>query len=313
MLETVLKLYVMAMAGDVRSPICHLFGPPGCGKSSVVEQAAEMLGVNLHTVNVSRISPLELEGVQMPDKEHSSLNLLLSTTWSKLKDGDIVLWDEFLRGFPEVYNGLLDIMTSRNVAGFQLPKVFFIAASNSTVAYDKALEDRLLHIPAPDPRKDKGEDQRIRTIITEKLGLMPTMINSYEMRDLVSHEIHPTYELLDALKNKNPVGTASVKGSSVRNLIGQAKLRHIESSWLRSLLTANNNAAMASSKPQYVLLYEGKNAPTGYKELAEKLLRSTKLTPQQRTTISLNLQLIGMEEARKETETVHEFDDIFLA
>ena len=68
MLEKVLKLYTAAMLGDVRSPTPHLFGPPGSGKSSVVEQAAEMLGVTLHTINVSRISPLELEGVQMPDK-----------------------------------------------------------------------------------------------------------------------------------------------------------------------------------------------------------------------------------------------------
>ena len=313
MLETVLKLYVMAMAGDVRSPVGHLFGPPGCGKSSVVEEAAELLGVTLHTVNVSRISPLELEGVQMPDKEHSSLNLLLSTTWSKLKDGDIVLWDEFLRGFPEVYNGLLDIMTSRNVAGHQLPKVFFIAASNSTVAYDKALEDRLLHIPAPDPRRNPSVDRNIRARIVDSLGLMPQMINSYEMRDLVSHEIHPTYEILDSLKNRGLTGTASIKGSSVRNLIGQAKLRHIESSYLKAVLKANNTMSMTANKPQYVLVYDGKDIDPSYKALAESLKGNSKLTPEQRQNLELNLQLIGMEEARKEMETVNESDDIFLA
>ena len=52
MLEDILKLYVMAMAGDVRSPIPHLFGPAGCGKSSSVEMAANILNVNLHIINV---------------------------------------------------------------------------------------------------------------------------------------------------------------------------------------------------------------------------------------------------------------------
>ena len=166
MLETLLKLYVMAMAGDVRTPVCHLFGPPRCGKSTFAKQLADLVStpdrqVRLHTINVSRISPLELEGVQMPDKEHARLNLLTATYWSSLRDGDIVLLDEFLRGFPEVYNGLLDILTSREVAGFKLPRVFFIAASNSTVSYDKALEDRLMHLPVPDPRPSEREEQRL--------------------------------------------------------------------------------------------------------------------------------------------------------
>ena len=66
MLSTILRLYTASRVEEVRTPIVHLFGPPGCGKSTFVEQAAKMLGVNLHVINVSRISPLELEGVQMP-------------------------------------------------------------------------------------------------------------------------------------------------------------------------------------------------------------------------------------------------------
>src|SRR5690606_31400759 len=151
MLEKIVKLYVMAMANDVRSPLPPLFGPPGCGKSSAVEQLAELVGVHLHLINAARISPPDLEGVQMPqgEGEEMKLRLLHATFWTQLKEGDILLLDEFLRGFPEVYNGLLDILTSRQVGGYRLPKVFIIGASNSTVAYDKALEDRLLHLRVP--------------------------------------------------------------------------------------------------------------------------------------------------------------------
>ena len=74
---------------------------------------------------------------------------------------DIVLMDEFLRGFPEVYNALLDIFTSRRVGNLVLPKVFIMGASNSVVTYDQALEDRLLHVPVPDPRRSKAERERL--------------------------------------------------------------------------------------------------------------------------------------------------------
>lgn len=312
MLETVLKLYVMAMAGDVRSPTPHLFGPPGCGKSTIVEQAAKLLNVNLHVINVSRISPLELEGVQMPDKDHAQLNLLTATYWKQLKEGDIVLLDEFLRGFPEVYNGLLDIMTSRRVAGFELPKVFFIAASNSTVAYDKALEDRLLHLTVPDPRHNKTEAARIHKLIVESLGLLPSMLNSIEMGRLLDNEIKPTYELLDVLKGKTAVSAASIKGTSVRNLIGQAKLRHVTSSYLAELLDMNNARAVQEGKYQFVLLHQLRNIPPKYQAAAPGLVGNPKLTPLQALNLQLNLQLMSLESARKEP-TTNDDDDIFVA
>ena len=177
MLERILRLYVMAITADVRSPLPHIVGPPGCGKSTVAEQLATLVGKQLHIINVSRLSPLEVEGVQMPhgSGEEMVLRMLPATFWSSLEEGDIVLLDEFLRGFPEVYNALLDILTSRRAGAFTFPKVFILGASNSTVSYDKALEDRLLHIKVPDPRKSKREKQRLAKLLVSELGLLPSM------------------------------------------------------------------------------------------------------------------------------------------
>ena len=289
------------MAGDVRTPVPHLFGPPGCGKSTFVEQAAELLGVQLHSINVSRISPLELEGVQMPTE--GKLELLLSTYWNKLKDGDILFLDEFLRGFPEVYNGLLDILTSRTVAGHKLPKVFIMAASNSTTAYDAALTDRLLHLPVPDPRVNKQEFERIQKMIVDILHLAPTMTFSNELNDLVTKEVLPMYSMMDM--NGNAVTANTGKGASPRNLIGQAQLRYVTSRWLAAVLDTNNREAMLQGKPQYCLVYQHNSklvqpADPTYVAKAEKLLTSPKLSDYQRTNITLNLQLIQAEEAMKE-------------
>lgn len=328
MLETILKLYTMAMATGVRSPLPHLFGPPGCGKSTVVQTAADLIGVNLHIINVSRISPLELEGVQMPvaapasgdavETEELILKLLHATFWTQLREGDILLLDEFLRAFPEVYNGLLDILTSRQVGGFKLPKVFIIAASNTTVAYDVALADRLLHLPVPDPRKDKAAKKYLARLLVEQLGLLPESMTSAEMNTLLDTEVLPMYEVLDNL-SKNSSSPSVTKGSSIRNLIGQAQLRQVQSPHLEEVLKFNNQRAMAAGKPQFVFLCEARAATSlpNYEKQAKGLKGNSKLTEIQAVNLDLNLQLIEMEKIRHEKGTTTtddddtELDDIF--
>ena len=315
MLEKILKLYTMCMGYDVRSPTPHLFGPPGCGKSTVVEQAAELLGVNLHVINVSRISPLELEGVQMPvdmDTEQMKLKLLTATFWTQLKEGDILLLDEFLRGFPEVYNGLLDILTSRQVGGFKLPKVFIIAASNSVTTYDQALEDRLLHLPVADVRTSKPAQLEQALHLISALGLLPEMVKSQEMVNLIHSEVAPMYTLLDQLQGQGAKVSQSggASGKSMRNLIGQALMREVTSTQLMILLNVNNQTAVNTGKVQYVLLYDAKAAPASYEKKARPLQDHAGLTDQQKRNIKYNLELLELESIRKEKGT--EEDDIFL-
>jgi hypothetical protein len=297
MLEKILRLYTTAMATGITSPLPHLFGPPGSGKSTVLKQAADTIGVKLHTINLSRISPLELEGVQMPTTgEDMKLRLLHATYWTQIREGDIVLFDEFLRAFPEVHNGLLDILTAREVGGMTIPRAFFMGASNSVIAYDKALEDRLLHIPVPDPRKLKTERKRLADIIVNALGLMPTMVDSAEMERLINDEVAPMYEIMDNLKKRN--APPNYEGSSVRNLIGQATLREVQSTRLRELIDWNNMRAQQESKLQYLFLLEGKNPPMGYVVKAPRFLENPKLSAIQRQNTQLNLQLIEFEEIK---------------
>jgi hypothetical protein len=316
MLEKILKLYTMAMALDVRSPLPHLFGPPGCGKSTAVEQAAQLLRVNLHVINVSRISPLDLEGVQMPHEsaEGLILRMLPATFWTQLKEGDILLLDEFLRGFPEVYNGLLDILTSRKAGAYSLPKVFIIGASNSTVAYDKALEDRLLHLPVADPRASKRAKTEQAEHLVAALGLLPEMVKSTEMEGLLATQVLPMYEILDQIKGKSSAGS-SIKGCSIRNLIGQALLREVQCAELAELISMNNAAAMRQSKAQYVLLTSGKAAfvPPNYQSAAEKLRGNPRLSEKQALNLELNLQLIELEAIRIQKEgTTDDESDPFV-
>lgn len=293
MLEKILRLYVMSMHSDSRSPLVHLFGPPGCGKSSSVQQAADLLGVKLHTINLSRISPLELEGVQMPvTEEQVKLKLLHATYWTQLNEGDILLFDEFLRAFPEVMNGLLDIITAREVGGLVLPKVFIIAASNSVITYDKALEDRLLHLPVADPRKSKAERTHIAEMLVDSIGLLPQMAQSQEMENLLREEILPMYDMLDHLAKRG--APTAVKGVSVRNLIGQAELREVVTPSLRELIDSNNSLASANGKQQYMVVLDAKYLKDKDVDAIDRLLDNPKLTPVQRRNMRQNKELVDL-------------------
>lgn len=312
MLERALKLYTTFMATGTTGLLPHFVGPPGSGKSTTFQQLAELLGVKLHVVNVSRINPLGLEGLEMPDQDSSALRLLISEMWTKADEGDIYLFDEFLRGFPEVYNGLLDIFTSREVAGYALPRVFIVAASNSVATYDPALEDRLIHIPVADPRSNTRERERLAKLIVSELGLHPEVEDSMEMDSLLSNEVLPTFAVLDSYKKGGVRATdADVSGSSVRKLIAQAKLREVQSISLRELIAVNNEMAMRQQKPQYVLLTNGKKIPAGYESAARGIQGSDKLSPVQRENLEINLQLIEMEQAMTE-QTEKEDEDGFL-
>lgn len=307
MLEQLMRLYMMSKAYNVRSPMPHLVGPPGCGKSTMVEQLADLLDVNLHIVNVSRLSPLDVEGVQMPHgmDDQMVLRMLPATYWTSLREGDILLLDEFLRGFPEVYNALLDVFTSRRVGAYRLPDVFIIGASNSVTAYDPALEDRLMHLTVPDPRSNSTEKQRLATLLVEALGLMPEMAQSIEVMSVLDHEVLPTYNLLDAFKKKGRSGSGTAKGCSLRKLIGMAQMRNVRSTYLKELIDVNNTKAQGENKFQYVFLYKAPSTRQTmdlYVKHATKLRGNPRLTPIQALNIEMNLQLLELEEARHSKE-----------
>ena len=308
MLQLVLRLYIAAMNGGINSPVAHLFGPPGCGKSTVVQQAASLLGVRAHVLNVSRISPLDLEGIQMPDKNHTRLQLLLSTFWNDLQDGDIVHLDELLRGFPEVFNGLLDIITSREVAGYKLPKVFFIASSNTTVTYDPALEDRLLHIPVADPRVSKSARKHLIDDLVKYTGMYPDIAGSDEMKTLLEEIVLPPYNVLDSLNKggkqhdvHNP--TATGQTFSIRHLIGQVRLRHIVTSQLRSLVAINNIMCLSDGKPQFYIYLPGAQPDHRFTRAIPALSKNIDgMTPILKENLHINLQLISMEETMAQAQ-----------
>ena len=78
---------------------------------------------------------------------------------------------------------------------------------------------------------------------------------------------------------------------------------------LLQLIEANNHKAMHLNKPQYVLLLSGKNVLRHYESQAKELVGSPQLTPLQAQNLELNLQLIQMEEVKRDNTVEEEEND----
>ena len=324
MLEQLLRMYTATLLQDVRSPIPHLVGPPGVGKSMVAQRLADTVGRRLHVLNVSRLSPLEIEGVQMPHGTGTDLRLKLlhNPLWTNLQEGDVVLMDEFLRGFPEVYNGLLDTLTSRHIAGFDLPKVFFVAASNSVVSYDPALEDRLLHLPVPDIRSRASRARKdLAALLTREMFLHPTMERSSEMQELITNQIEPMYTILDQFKGRTRKTGNQLEGMSPRKLIGQVKLRQFQCVELKELINASNEVAADRGHYQYII-YSGHHRLRSERMVStfNQIAENESLPDAVRQNARLNHMLVQTDLAEQahsaktasEKEDNNDADDIFV-
>ena len=117
---------------ELRKTIVPLFiGDPGLGKTVMIEQFAKENGANLVELITSQMSPFEISGIAMPDKDTKKMTYYNFDKLEDLKDGDILFFDELLNGNPVVLNACLTILESRRfISGKPLPDVMIVAAAN---------------------------------------------------------------------------------------------------------------------------------------------------------------------------------------
>lgn len=117
---------------ELRKTIVPLFiGNPGLGKTVLIEQFAKEKGVELVELITSQMSPFEISGIAMPDKDVKKMVYYNFDKLENLKDGDILFFDELLNGNPVVLNACLTILEQRKfISGKPLPDILIIAAAN---------------------------------------------------------------------------------------------------------------------------------------------------------------------------------------
>ena len=108
-----------------------LLGKPGIGKTEAVERFARDHNRNVVHIITSQILPSEVSGMTMPNQETKSMDVFDHYRLSHMKDGDILFFDELLKGQQQVLNACLTLIQERRLmSGTELPDVLIIAAAN---------------------------------------------------------------------------------------------------------------------------------------------------------------------------------------
>jgi MoxR-like ATPase len=117
---------------ELRKSIIPLFiGNPGLSKTVQIEEFAREKGVKLVTLITSQLSPMEVSGLIMPNRDTRTIEYYDSESLLSLRDGDILFLDEILNGSPIVLAAMLTLLASRTmISGKPLPDVTIIAAAN---------------------------------------------------------------------------------------------------------------------------------------------------------------------------------------
>lgn len=133
---------------SLRKKIVPIFmGDPGLGKTFLINEFKEFAQENkvnfvdfFDTISIdpklvqyigSQVSPLEVSGIGIPDRDSKEMVYYNYNKLASLKDGDILFFDELPNSNPAVLNALLTVINDRvMISGDKLPDVMIVAAGN---------------------------------------------------------------------------------------------------------------------------------------------------------------------------------------
>lgn len=141
------------ISGEFDKPI-FIFGAPGIGKTQIVAQAADALGVDLMDVDLQFMEPSDFLGVpKVIDTEKGSDSkpegagvtrpnppswLPQSNDGKNYKDkGGIIFFDELNRSAEPILNGMMILAQQRRVNTYKIPSKWFIVAAGNRVQDDE--------------------------------------------------------------------------------------------------------------------------------------------------------------------------------
>lgn len=118
----------------------YIWGPPGCGKSSVVRQAAAALSLDLIDVRATLLDPIDLRGLPRLDAD--------SAVWCPpafLPRGGkgLLFLDELAQAAPLVQAACLQLVLDRRIGEYELPDGWSVVAASNR-AEDRAGTHRLI-------------------------------------------------------------------------------------------------------------------------------------------------------------------------
>ncbi len=180
----------LQVAINARRP-AFIWGPPGVGKSDIVEHVANTLGRKLTDMRLSLCDPTDLKGFPSPDKKTGVTHWLPSDELPTDKDGPGILFLDELNAAPQsVQAAAYQLLLNRRIGNYQLPDSWdIIAAGNrdsdrgATHRMPAPLSNRLIHIDFEVSLDDWSSWAVSNGIRTEVLGFVrfrPNLLHAFD-------------------------------------------------------------------------------------------------------------------------------------
>lgn len=169
------RVYRLIEAADRRRDeiVLCLMGLPGIGKTQAIERFARDHGRNVVHIIASQIMPNEVSGMTMPDPETHTMQVFDHARLGHLRDGDIVFFDELLKGQQQVLNACLTLIQERRLmSGERLPDVLIVAATNPLASAKQLpveIRQRFMFVSV------EWDEDEWKSYMSEAYGIVPVI------------------------------------------------------------------------------------------------------------------------------------------
>ena len=144
-----------ANKSSIKSMPIMIWGSPGCGKSSIVKQVADDLGIEFIDARLPQMEPCDIKGLPVPDKENKVMNWFINGMWPRGEDTKGILFlDELSACDKSIAVAAYELILDRRLGKlYHIPDGWMIvAAGNLTTdravanTMSSALANRFLHL-----------------------------------------------------------------------------------------------------------------------------------------------------------------------
>ena len=158
-LDSILTLQVNTLKTNPEKskflPPLMVWGPPGAGKSSIIQTVANREGIGFIDFRLSQVEPVDLRGLPVPNKEEKSVEWFVTAEFPRdPKSRGILLFDEISAADRSLQVAAYELILDRRLGKlYSLPDGWLVvAAGNRTedravaTTMSSALANRFMHV-----------------------------------------------------------------------------------------------------------------------------------------------------------------------
>ena len=136
-----------------RIPPLFIWGPPGVGKSAMVKEVAQDLGIGFIDIRLAQREPVDIKGLPVPGPD--GLRWLVASDWPRdAASKGIILFDELTACDRSIQVAAYEMLLDRRLGDtYRLPDGWYLCAAGNrhsdraaAVAMSSALANRFCHI-----------------------------------------------------------------------------------------------------------------------------------------------------------------------